>query len=139
MRPALPLLVMVLGLSACGHTTIVTNDRSAKIYADGEFLGLGEARYASRTGIPRSMTITVKTPYAKVEREVSREFTATTAVLGAFTYMTGWFWGWQYPESVIVMLPERAAEGSGWDAAASAWDRAPAGWDAAAPGEQGAR
>ena len=79
------------------------------------------------------MDVTVKTPYAKVDRRVDRKFTGTTFVLGLFTYMTGWLWGWQYPENVVIMLPPRSegVEG-GWDEAprAGGWDAPPAGWTA---------
>lgn len=134
MRRALALLVVGLGLAGCGLTTIVTNDKDARIYADGRYLGKGEARYTGRTGFPRSMKVTVKTPSAKVERVVKREFTATTAVLGMITYATGWLWAWQYPETVMVVLPQGAkAEGSGWDEAPSPWDAPPGSWDAGDP------
>jgi hypothetical protein len=119
-----------LGLAACGHTTIVTSDKSARIYADGVYLGHGEARVGPRTGPPRPMQVTVKTPHVKIERRVAREFTVTTFVVGMFTFMTGWYWGWQYPENVVFLVPTRA-EG-GWDEEPSPWDSAPSGWDAGA-------
>ena len=123
MRAALALALLGVALTACGHTTIVTNDKAARIYANGEYLGRGEASYGARTGFPGSMQITVKTAGAKVAREVKREFTLTTFFLGAITYMTGWIWGWQYPENVIVLLPAQTQ--GGWDEAPSAWDLPP--------------
>ncbi|MGB8933283.1 MAG: hypothetical protein WCC48_18715, partial [Anaeromyxobacteraceae bacterium] len=108
MRSAPVLLAMGLALAGCATTTIVTNDKAARIYADGAFLGKGEVQLHGRTGFPRSMDVTVKTPYAKVDRRVDRKFTGTTFVLGLFTYMTGWLWGWQYPENVVIMLPPRS-------------------------------
>jgi len=123
MGRAIPLALVCAGVTACAHTTITTNDRRAKIYADGEYLGRGEAKYEERMGLPHTMTVTVKTPTTRIVKEVSREFTSATFALGMFTYMTGWLWGWQYPESVVILLPPR--QDGGWDEAPSAWDAPP--------------
>lgn len=125
MRRALTMALLALGLSGCGHVLIQTNDPQARIYADGAFLGRGEARYAHRMGPPRSMTVTVKGAEATVERKVSREYTAVSFVLG----LPGLIVGWQFPENVIVMLPQPSS-GGGWEGEPSGWDAPPAGWDA---------
>jgi hypothetical protein len=123
-------LAAALLVTGCGHVTVVTNDKQAAIYADGRLVGRGEAELEGRTGFPRTMTVKVKSNGTTVERKVKRRFTATTFVIGIFTYMTGWLWGWQYPENVVILLPEGGESGGGWDEARSPWDVAPSGWDA---------
>ena len=134
------LLTLVVGASAlagCAHTRIETSDPQARIYVDGELVGRGSVDYDAHMGLPGEMVVEVKTPSQKVERVVEREFTVTTFVVGLLTYCTGWVWAWEYPDTVVVMLPEAPGasgeasdeRGSSWDAAprASAWDAPPGG------------
>lgn len=136
-RALLTLVVGASALAGCAHTHIETNDPHARIYVDGELVGRGSADFDDHMGLPGEMVIEVKTPSQKVERVVEREFTVTTFVVGLLTYCTGWLWAWEYPDTVVVMLPEvsgstgEAGEerGSSWDAAprTSAWDAPPGG------------
>jgi hypothetical protein len=129
-RRAILTLTLATALGGCGHVTVQTNDPSARIYADGVFMGRGEAKVAKRTGPPKSMLVEVKVPGTTVKRELKREFTTSTLLLGMVSYMTGFLWGWQYPENVMVLLPSRP--GGGWDEEPSPWDEprgGGAGWD----------
>lgn len=136
MRPALALAILALGLGGCGHVRIHTNEPEARIYANGAYVGKGEAEVPRRMGPPASMEITVKGTSATVSRVIRREITVVTVVFALYSYLTSFIWAWQYPEEVFVALPVRA--GSGWEEEPSGWDAPPSGWDAppeAASGE----
>jgi hypothetical protein len=142
MRPALALAILALGLGGCGHVRIQTNDPEARIYANGAFVGKGEAEVPRRMGPPASMQITVKGTNATVTRTLRREITVVTAVFALYSYGTSFIWAWQYPQEVFVALPVRAGSGwdeepSGWDAPPPGGDATPSGWDAAPPGADG--
>lgn len=132
-RVLVPLALGASVLAGCAHTRIETNDPQARIYVDGELLGRGSAEVDDPMGFPGQMVVEVRTASHKVERVVEREFTLTTFVVGLFTYCTGWLWAWEYPDTVVVMLPE--AQRSSGDAAGergSSWDEPPrtSTWDA---------
>lgn len=134
LHPAL--LTLVVGASAlagCAHTHIETSDPQARIYVDGELIGRGSADYDDHMGLPGDMVVEVQTPTQKVERVVEREFTVTTFIVGLLTYTTGWLWAWEYPDTVVVMLPQaRGSFGEAADERGSSWDEAPRtnAWDA---------
>ena len=44
------------------------------------------------------------------ERTVERKFKVSTAVIGMITYLTGLYWAWQYPDHVMIRLPEAPSE-----------------------------
>lgn len=135
MRPALALAILALGLAGCGHVKIRTNDPEARIYANGAYVGKGEAEVPRRMGPPASMQITVKGTDATVTRTIRREITVVTAVFALYSYLTSFVWAWQYPQEVYVALPVRA--GSGWEEESSGWDGRPSGWDAPPEGWSG--
>lgn len=128
MRRSLLLLLAALALAGCGHVRIQTNDPEARIYANGAYVGKGEAEVPRRMGPPASMEITVKGANATVTRVIRREITVVTAVFALYSYFTSFLWAWQYPQEVMVALPVRP--GSGWSEEPSGWDVPPSGWDA---------
>ena len=58
-RHAALVSAVALAIAGCGSTQIVTNDRSAQIYVDGEPVGRGEAEITKR-GAPDSITVEVR-------------------------------------------------------------------------------
>ena len=123
------LIAALLLATSCGHSRIFTDDPNARIYVNGKYLGKGEAEI-STTGTPRSARILIKsTNGERTRKTVSRKFTATTFFLGVFSYMTGFYWAWQYPDTIYV----RSAVRRGSNTGASSWDAPPSGTDWSAP------
>jgi hypothetical protein len=84
---------------------IHTNQPDAHIYVDGEYLGQGSAKIGVM-GPPRTAQVRVVYNGHIEERSVHREFKASTAVIGLFTYLTGLYWAWQYPSYLTVNMPD---------------------------------
>ena len=97
----------------CGTMNVKTNHPDAQIFLDGEYLGTGEVEVRSM-GTPKTSTLTVVHNGQTAERTIRRSFTATTLVAGFFTYASGWIWGWEYPNEVVVEL--KLEEQKGWSA-----------------------
>ncbi len=96
-------LSCVLGLSACGTTSIVTNDPQARIFLNGEHLGQGQATLTKR-GIWGGGELLVKTPDGRRKTQaVSRSFGVVTFLLGFITYGVCWAVCWEYPDVVFVI------------------------------------
>jgi hypothetical protein len=125
-------LVLVAG---CGTTTIIANDRNARIYVNGVMVGKGTAEVRQR-GMPSSSSVVVKTADGRESStRMKRRFTGTTFVIGLFTYATGWLLAWEYPDAVFVEVEpaEEAPAGPGWGdgGGGDAWSRPPPGWEPA--------
>ena len=138
-RNTLPTLAVAIALASaaatgCGTTTIMTNEPSARIFADGQMLGKGQAELTQR-GTPGSTTVIVKTDDGRhAQQVISRKFTGFTFLTGLFTYGICFFACWEYPGSVMVPLapapahdpslgPAPAGEG-----AVDPWLQPPQGW-----------
>lgn len=118
-RTLTAVLTLVI-LSGCAKSVIVTRDPRARIYVDGEFKGIGEAKL-TKQGLPHTAQVVVKTRDGRRTRmTIKREFTWRTA-LGILLYGTGLIWGWEYPDSTIVDLPEAPPVVDGH----ARWDRPP--------------
>ncbi|HET6611894.1 MAG TPA: hypothetical protein VFG83_07905 [Kofleriaceae bacterium] len=120
-------VVAIVALVGCGGTTqIVTNDPSARIYVDGAMVGTGTAEI-TKSGTPQSAEITVKTADGrKATRLIDREVSAGGWVLCLMTYGIGCAVFQSYPDTVTVLLPEKAATNS-WDGG-DVWTKPPPGW-----------
>ncbi len=111
-------LLLAAALAACGTTRIRTSDPAARVYVDGELVGVGGASIRQR-GLPHTATIAVVAPSgARATRTVSRSFTATTAASFLLLSWVGLVAMWELPSEIDVPLP-----------AGSSWDDAPAGDD----------
>jgi len=113
-------IIIVLSLVAftatgCGTMHIRTNKPGAAIYVDGRPVGTGDAE-VDGTGFPKTSVIRVEYKGKVVERTVKRHFTTKTAIVGLFTYFTGFLWAWDFPDHVAIRFAEeKAAEVGGWD------------------------
>ena len=96
----------------CRTMVVKTNHPDAAIYVDEELVGYGEAKVRAM-GTPKSSVVKVVHNGQSVERKIKRTFTVKTAVAGLFTYGTGFFWGWEYPEAMTIRL-ELHPENQGW-------------------------
>jgi hypothetical protein len=117
----------------------MTTAKDARIYVDGEAVGVGTAEVRQR-GLPVDADVVVETPDGRRARAtLERHFTLTTFAIGIVTYGVGFIVGWEYPDSLFVPLEERRDDtGSDWGSAGDdVWMRPPAGWrpPAEAPAE----
>ncbi|MCG8417832.1 MAG: hypothetical protein MJE77_07800 [Proteobacteria bacterium] len=121
--------ILAAALVGCGTTTIMTNDKHARIYVNGQLIGKGKAEITQR-GLPRSVEVLVKTRDGRRETvRMKRQFTGTTFLLGLVTLSIGFLTGWEYPYAVVVDLPDKKPpQKTGWDKPASSWSRPPDGW-----------
>ena len=117
-------LTALLFLSGCGHMRIHTNHPDAQIYLDGDLLGTGSAK-VSAMGPPHEAQIRVVYNGVAKEHIVERQFKVTTALIGMVTYLTGFYWAWQYPDYVMIRLPE--APRRTIQPTVDAWSTGPAG------------
>jgi hypothetical protein len=140
-RPAGLLLALALAGGGCGSTRIITNDPRARIFADGEMIGQGQGEITLR-GPPGGTSVVVATEDGRRQStQVRRKFTASTAVLGLFTYGVCLLACWEYPSVVYLPIegvnPYPAYGASSWDPggpgpasgpAADPWMQPPAGY-----------
>ena len=124
LKPIHILSLVALLLSGCGHMRIQTNQPGAQIYVDGDFVGMGSAKVRS-IGPPGESRIRVVYNGIAKERTVEREFRFSTAIVGLVTYLTGFYWAWQYPEHVMIRLPDGPSMRH--PASNDAWTSGPAG------------
>lgn len=152
MRSGALLLSMALATAGCGTTTIVSNDRQARIWVDGQMVGRGTGTITKR-GPFGDAQVLVKTPDGRrVVHTISRSFTAATLVLGLVTYGVCLLACWEYPDSLVVQFdqpnggPASVAPRSSWEwtgegasgPGVDPWLQPPPGWrpSTPTPGEQ---
>jgi hypothetical protein len=113
---------VMLGLSGCGGTHIRTNVHDANIYVDGQYVGTGKAEI-KRMGFSKTSSVRVEHQGVVVHRELKREFTVNTAIVGLFTYCTGFFWAWEYPSEIHFLLSHKKAPDHGnWSSGRGGYD-----------------
>lgn len=89
---------------SCSTTHIFCPDTNADIYMGNEFLDKGEASIGS-IGPPNTAVFTARINGLIIgEVAVSRQFTFSTFAWGLFSYYTGWYWGWYYPDLIYIPL-----------------------------------
>ncbi|MCD6023097.1 MAG: hypothetical protein K0Q91_13 [Fibrobacteria bacterium] len=103
-----PLFAALLA-TGCASTRVTSQDPEAEIFLDDKPLGVGQAT-VRRVGPPRQVTLEARRGGKVVgQSEMRRSFTGMTLVWGLFSYYTGLYWGWYFPESVIIPVPQSAA------------------------------
>lgn len=131
---------VLLGVSlllsvGCGTSRVITNDSTARIFANGQLIGLGQAEITQR-GTSETTSILVRAGDGREQvTVVKREVTGFTLLGALFTYGTCLIFCWEYPDTIVALLPDRAGNGSGaagtpardpWlDPPASWWSRHP--------------
>ena len=89
-------------ISGCATTRIISEEPEAEILMDGELLGRGTAEVNS-IGPPNTAILETKLNGKKIGyTTMSRSISWMTLVWGACSYYTGLYWGWYYPESVMI-------------------------------------
>ena len=89
---------------SCGTTRISCPDQDAEIYQDNEFLDRGDA-FINRIGPSNTSVFTAKKNGVLLgEISVSRHFTFGTLIFGMFSSYTGFYWGWYYPEEILIPI-----------------------------------
>jgi len=103
MKKALFLLFASLVLlSGCGTTTIYVNRNDVDIYINGASKGKGTVE-VRRMGPPKKMNIEAKYQGKPIgEIKVKRKYDFVSFVVTVYTYGTGLFFSWRYPETIIV-------------------------------------
>ena len=97
-------------LISCTQTKIICTDTKAEIYMDGRFIGQGDAE-VPRVGLPASADLEAKRRGKVIGRTtISRKFTMSTLLSGVFTYGTGLFFCWYYPDTVIIPVTNTNGE-----------------------------
>jgi hypothetical protein len=93
---------MVIGFTSCASTRIVSDDPYADIYMDEKWIGKGEASVGS-LGPPHTAELIAKRGGKVVGRASMRgRFRCKRVLWGMFSYYTGLYWAWYYPESVTI-------------------------------------
>ncbi len=113
--------------AGCGTTHIMSTDPTARIYVDGELLGIGRAETRQR-GTPHTAVVMAKTPDGRSTKlDVKRRFTGVTLLAGLFSYGIGLFAFWEYPEAVYLPIdaPQTDAQ---WAEGADPWLAVQPGW-----------
>jgi hypothetical protein len=112
------LLILIILLSGCGTSKIITDSQYATIYINGKRSGTGDAEI-TRTGFPQKMKIEVRYKGSMVAcKIVKRKFTFVTFIIGYLTYGIGFITAWQYPET--IMIPVDVKDSGKWTK--SSWD-----------------
>jgi len=89
-------------LVACGSTRITSENPRADIYVNSKKVGVGTA-LLDQVGPPKTVQVTAKIQGQTIgTTEVSRSFRLMTLVWGVCSYYTGFYWGWYYPDYVII-------------------------------------
>jgi hypothetical protein len=100
--------------TGCGTMLVETNRADAEIYLDGVHIGTGRGE-ADATGFPKTSVIRVESDGEVIERHVKRRFTTKTAIVGIFSYFTGFLWAWDFPDRVSIHFSDRRPQkASGW-------------------------
>ena len=122
MKPkTLALLATAVLAAGCAKTLITSQDPNSEIYLGDEMIGVGEAR-VDRVGPPRTVKVEARRSGRTVgSQEMSRSFTFMTVVWGFCSYYTGFYWGWYYPESVLIPVQVAPAGKSGAETKDSPW------------------
>lgn len=95
-------------LAGCGSTRIISEDPTAEIFINNRFIGVGEAE-VNRVGPPHRARLEARKGGETVGRQMMhRHFSFMTVVWGFCSYYTGFYWGWYYPNSVIIPLDDVA-------------------------------
>jgi hypothetical protein len=103
-------------------THIRTNVHDANIYVDGQYAGTGQAEI-KRMGFSKTSSVRVEHQGVVVHRELKREFTVNTAIVGLFTYCTGFFWAWEYPSEIHFLLSHKKSPDHGnWSSGRGGYD-----------------
>lgn len=98
-------LTAALGGAACGTTSIVATEPTARIFVDNQMIGRGHGEITQR-GTPGSATVVVKTDDGRQEQTMIRRKVTGLTLLGALlTYGTCLIFCWEYPDTVLVTLP----------------------------------
>lgn len=119
----LGLVVLLLGFTSCGSTLITAESPNAEIYADGVFIGKGNA-YIPRTGVPQRTDLEARKNGKVIGQEViRRKFKFITFIGGMYTYGIGFIVFWKYPREVVIPVPNRLDE----PPEPSIWDLPPGG------------
>jgi hypothetical protein len=122
---------LALGAGGCGTTMVMTNEPTARVFADGRLIGKGQGEIDQR-GTPGSTTVTVQAEDGRRGQTViSRRFTGFTFLTGLFTYGICFFACWEYPSSVMVMVPPpqyTPAPGYAAPPGVDPWLMPPPGW-----------
>jgi hypothetical protein len=96
----------------CATTRIQVQDAQADIFMDGQNLGKGTAEISS-IGPPHTANIEARKHGKPIgSTQMRRSFTFKTLLWGVFSYYTGFYWGWYYPEQVTIQTERFSGEDS---------------------------
>lgn len=127
----LALLVSVLGSVGCGTSRVITNDPAARIFANGQLIGRGQGEITQR-GASESTSILVRSDDGREQTTVvKRQVTGFTLLAALFTYGTCLLFCWEYPDTILALLPARSAAAVPSEPgtpASDPWVDPPAGW-----------
>ena len=128
---ALALLLSALGAVGCGTSQVLTDDSTARIWANGQMIGKGHGEI-QQYGMPETTTILVKAEDGRQQTTtVKRKITGTTVLGALITYGTCLIFCWSYPDTIWANLPARAASpfgASGEAGGVDPWLQPPPGW-----------
>lgn len=118
-------LILMILVSACGTTQLISNNPDAEIYVNGYLKGKGIAGI-QRTGPPSRIKVEARLNGETIGNiDGKRHITILSILVGVYTYGIGFFFTWKYPDMIVI--PVRNTENKGWsdENAKSVWDLPP--------------
>jgi hypothetical protein len=124
------LALSLLAPFGCGTTQVMTDDPTARIWANGQMIGRGHGELQKR-GSWETTSLMVRAEDGRQQvTTVKRSITGLTVVGAIFTYGLCLLFCWEYPDTVWASLPSRQggfnyADGGG---GGDPWMTPPPGW-----------
>ncbi len=136
MRSILPLTLVlsVMASVGCGTSQVLTDEPTARIWANGRMIGKGHGEI-QQYGMWETTSILVKAEDGRQQTTtVNRKITGVTVLGALITYGTCLLFCWSYPDTIWASLPARAGSPYGTPAGAGdPWLLPPPGWQPRTP------
>jgi hypothetical protein len=129
---ALVVAVAACGAVGCGTSQVLTDEPTARIWANGQMIGRGHGEIQQR-GMWETTAILVRAEDGREQvTTVKRRITGVTVLGALLTYGTCLIFCWEYPDTIWATLPPRVAS-AGMPGAADPWLTPPPGWEPKKP------
>jgi len=116
--------LLILALTGCGTSRIISSNPKAEIYINNTYRGVGEIS-VTRAGLPQKINITARYNGLEVGSICARrQVMAISFFVGYVTYGVGFFLTWKYPKTITIPLQEKTSV-STFDSLESIWNLPP--------------
>jgi hypothetical protein len=105
MTGVIQLILALSILGGCATSQVITNDTTAGIWANGELIGHGQAEI-DHFGMPETTRVQVRALDGRGrDLVIKRHVTGFTTLAGILTYGICFLFCWEYPETIVALLP----------------------------------